>query len=408
MSSPLPTVDEVKKMKKLELQKLCEDLGLDGGGTVGEMREEIQDYIEEQGPPTKKAKKAPAAPKFKWQVKLGGNFCDLPEELSTSLEEAVAEGKASYSWSERRQVYMITFADNQQTNTTTPPYKKRQVRRVPADLAGAVAPPPPKPKPKASAPTTTSSSSSSSPTPGSPAVGEPEQDPNETPPDRDTAAFTLELIDPECEEFWDLEEKFNSHLQGRNEDYVSKRLDKKLKPVSFVLKAAHKIKNPVLEKRFQIKAANFKKEVPNKSDQRVRVSFHGTHPKNNDSICRKSLLPFGHTLNPCKTQVDSGYFGSNKKGIYVSRYADYTFKYANRQVPLEPGDTCKIVMFRTLPGVSKHIEKLCGPIDPTAGFHSHSSPSYLEWYLFHEDQALPDYLLTILAKEDTRTAADDM
>ena len=91
----------------------------------------------------------------------------------------------------------------------------------------------------------------------------------------------------------------------------------------------------------------------------------------------------------------------------MSRYADYTFKYANRQVPLEPGDTCKVIMFRTLPGRSKHIPKLIGAIDPTGGFDSHSSPQFLEWYLFSEDQLCPQYVLHILAREDTRTAADD-
>eukprot|EP00669_Euglena_mutabilis_P004881 TRINITY_DN16250_c0_g1_i1.p2 TRINITY_DN16250_c0_g1~~TRINITY_DN16250_c0_g1_i1.p2 ORF type:complete len:126 (-),score=63.47 TRINITY_DN16250_c0_g1_i1:220-597(-) len=125
-------------------------------------------------------------------------------------------------------------------------------------------------------------------------------------------------------------------------------------------------------------------------------------------MCRYSLLRFKHPLNPCKTQVDDGYFGSNRKGVYVSRYADYTFKYANRQVPLEPKEQCKILQFRTLPGRSKHIPKMCGPIDPTDGFDSHSSPSFLEWFLFNEDQLLPEYILTVEAKEDTRTAADDM
>ena len=31
-----------------------------------------------------------------------------------------------------------------------------------------------------------------------------------------------------------------------------------------------------------------------------------------------------------------------------------------------------------------------------------------QWYLFNEDQLLPEYILHVEAREDTRTAADDM
>ena len=74
---------------------------------------------------------------------------------------------------------------------------------------------------------------------------------------------------------------------------------------------------------------------------------------------------------------------------------------------LEPGDEVKTIMFRTLPGKTKHIPKLTGGIDPTEGFDSHSSPTFLEWYLFDESQACPAYVLKVKAVEDTRTAADD-
>ena len=33
---------------------------------------------------------------------------------------------------------------------------------------------------------------------------------------------------------------------------------------------------------------------------------------------------------------------------------------------------------------------------------------HLQWYLFNEDQLLPEYVLHVQAREDTRTAADDM
>jgi hypothetical protein len=213
-------------------------------------------------------------------------------------------------------------------------------------------------------------------------------------------------LDKDSEEFWDLEEKFNANMQGRNEDYVGSRIKAGKKPLRFVLIGAERVVNPVLEARFeamkkQLVASRGVKEV------RERVSFHGTHPKNLKSILHYGLLRFRHPLNPCKQQVDDGYFGTNKKGIYVSRYADYTLKYSNRVCCVDPGDEVKTVMFRTLPGKSKHIEKLAGAIDPTAGFDSHSSPTFLEWYLFDEAQACASYVCKVRASEDTRTAADD-
>ncbi|CUG86046.1 poly (ADP-ribose) polymerase, putative [Bodo saltans] len=220
----------------------------------------------------------------------------------------------------------------------------------------------------------------------------------------------LTPMDKNSEEFWELEEKFLAHLQGRNEDYVEKRIKKGKKPIRFVLIGAEKISNPLLEARFEIKknAMTIERSASGDAKEcRERVSFHGTHPKNVKSIVKTGLLRFQHPLNPCKQQVDDGYFGTNKKGIYVSRYADYTLKYSNRVAPVEPGDEVKTIMFRTMPGKSKHIEKLVGGIDPTVGYDSHSSPTFLEWYLFDEAQCCPQYVLLVKAMEDTRTAADD-
>ena len=228
------------------------------------------------------------------------------------------------------------------------------------------------------------------------------------------ADFPLELctdailtpIPTDGAEFWDLEEKFNANLQGRNDDYVLKRIQEGKKPIRFVLVGAERISNSILQARFEVKKREMLASRDSK-DCRERVSFHGTHPKNLTSILRTGLLRFKHPLNPCKSQVDDGYFGSNKKGIYVSRYADYTLKYSNRVCPVEPRDEVKTIMFKTLPGRSLHIAKLSGPIDPTDGYDSHSSPSNLEWYLFDEAQACPQYVLSVRAVEDTRTAADD-
>eukprot|EP00992_Anisonema_acinus_P008836 TRINITY_DN5014_c0_g1_i3.p1 TRINITY_DN5014_c0_g1~~TRINITY_DN5014_c0_g1_i3.p1 ORF type:complete len:470 (-),score=121.49 TRINITY_DN5014_c0_g1_i3:96-1505(-) len=220
-----------------------------------------------------------------------------------------------------------------------------------------------------------------------------------------SATVSFSKIPKDTEEFWDMEEKFAASLQGRNEDYVQNRIKAKKKPLTFILVGCEKVKNDVLARRFERRKKVMQKEGSELA--RERVSFHGSADKNLPSICRTSLLRFKHPLNPCKEQVDDGYFGTNLKGVYVSRYSDYTFKYAKGLEALDEGQTAKTIMFRTLPGKSKHIPKLSMSIPPTPGFHSHSSPSYLEWYLFNEDQLLPEYVLEVKAVLDTRTASDD-
>lgn len=225
-------------------------------------------------------------------------------------------------------------------------------------------------------------------------------------PDIAAALATLTSLDRDCEQFWKLEEVFAAHVHGRNEDYNLNRIKKGEKPISFVLVAADVVENPVLAARFEARR-RIVLDARGAKEGRERHAFHGTHPARLKSLCDRGLLPFGHSSNPAKAPVDSGYFGSCKKGIYVSRYADYTLKYANRLIPLRPGERCRIVLFRCVPGSSRHIESKCGPIDPTEGFDSHSSPEFLEWFLFYPDQCCPSHVLTIEAREDTRTAADD-
>jgi len=217
----------------------------------------------------------------------------------------------------------------------------------------------------------------------------------------------LRDVDKDEEEFWRLEELLAANIHGRNEDYNAKLINKGSKPVSFVLVAAQVVDNATLATRFNARVAAIATERA-KKDTRERHAFHGTHPSRLQTLCDNGLLPFGHPLNPSAKPVDDGYFGSCRKGIYVSRYADYTLKYANRMAPLRAGERCRIVLFRCVPGLSLHIEKLCGAIDPTPGYDSHSSPQFLEWFLFNPDQCCPSHILTIEAIEDTRTAADDM
>jgi hypothetical protein len=77
-------------------------------------------------------------------------------------------------------------------------------------------------------------------------------------------------------------------------------------------------------------------------------------------------------------------------------------------VPIEAGEKVKVVMCYVLPGKSLRIEKMTKGLKPTAGYDSHSSSNFQEWYLFDESQCVPAYVLTIQAAEDRRTAGDDI
>eukprot|EP01064_Diplonema_japonicum_P012791 TRINITY_DN20147_c0_g1_i1.p1 TRINITY_DN20147_c0_g1~~TRINITY_DN20147_c0_g1_i1.p1 ORF type:complete len:192 (+),score=29.23 TRINITY_DN20147_c0_g1_i1:192-767(+) len=190
-------------------------------------------------------------------------------------------------------------------------------------------------------------------------------------------------------------------MQGRNELYVADRLKEGLPPVKFVVDDAWKIDNRLLKTRFD--------RLHSVSDpplNRVRYAFHGTSPQNIDSIIMKGLLPFTHPLS-IAGRVDEGYFGSTSKGIYVSRFADYSLQYSNNVRPLEPPHSVLLLMFTTLPGRSLHVKEAVGPVDPTPGYDSHESPNFLEWYLFDEARCCPAMLLQIRAVEDTATAGND-
>eukprot|EP00754_Rhynchopus_humris_P018602 Rhum_TRINITY_DN14607_c5_g1::Rhum_TRINITY_DN14607_c5_g1_i3::g.103571::m.103571 len=221
------------------------------------------------------------------------------------------------------------------------------------------------------------------------------------------AVATLETIDKGTREFDDLQKKLRQNLQGINEDYVEKRIKKGLPPIRFRLCGVERVVNVSLECRFELKKCELRKK---RDDQATweHTSFHGTRPCNLPRILNTGLLRFGHKLNACKTKVDDGWFGSNQKGVYVSGYADYTLKYSNGGSALEPGDKVRTIVFRTLPGKSKHCTEICGAINPTEGYDSHSSPSHLEWYLFDEAQLCPEYVFELVAEVNYQSKADDM
>jgi hypothetical protein len=60
-----------------------------------------------------------------------------------------------------------------------------------------------------------------------------------------------------------------------------------------------------------------------------------------------------------------------------------------------------------VPGKACHIKSLSKGVLPTAGYDSHSSANFLEWFLFSEDQCVPSHILTVKAFEDRRTDGND-
>ena len=80
---------------------------------------------------------------------------------------------------------------------------------------------------------------------------------------------------------------------------------------------------------------------------------------------------------------------------------------SNGLAHLEPGQKVKTIMFKVVSGKSFHIEKISPGIAPTQGYDSHSSPNWLEWYLFQESQCCPTYILELMAIENTRVHSND-
>jgi chaperonin cofactor prefoldin len=224
-----------------------------------------------------------------------------------------------------------------------------------------------------------------------------------------TTLSTLE----EDSEFWKVETEWGNALNKNIEDYTAEQIKKGLSPITFKLDAVQKVHNPVLERRFisaqaRLRAAHQAAGTPPDWNARERYGFHGTRLSNISKICTVGLLRVGHPLNPSKS-VDDGYFGVPSCGVYLSRYCDYTLKYSNQLAPLRIGDVVKVIMFRLLPGRSRHIPKRTANLKPTdsPGYHSHSSSNHQEWYLFDESQCCPAYILTVRAIENRRTTSDD-
>ena len=106
----------------------------------------------------------------------------------------------------------------------------------------------------------------------------------------------------------------NKHIECYNPPQVPK-------PITFELLELEIVHNPTLETRFNqfCEALNHVREPLGWSSNDVfpRIVFHGCPLSSLKPICDKGLLRVGHPLNPSRP-TDSGWFGDNKKGVYVS------------------------------------------------------------------------------------------
>eukprot|EP00727_Mastigamoeba_balamuthi_P013060 m51a1_g8377 hypothetical protein (1078) ;mRNA; r:163286-166519 len=230
------------------------------------------------------------------------------------------------------------------------------------------------------------------------------------------AQLEARLTQLEGKELRDFDRAFPQHFQMHHEDYTAKRIKRNLQPLTFVVRSAWRVRNERLEELFRRRWA-YMRDALGRSGEELdeRAAFHGTRPENIAGICRNGLLRAGHPLNPSES-TDAGFFGSCGSGVYASRFVEYALQYSNVRtdsvgaavpVALQEGEAVRLVMFRCLPGRSLHVAELLGPVEPTPGYDSHSSPEWAEWFLFDESQLCPAYVVEVQAVCNSRTVAND-
>jgi hypothetical protein len=193
---------------------------------------------------------------------------------------------------------------------------------------------------------------------------------------------------------------------------VERRIKEGKKPLIFLTDKVFKVTNSVLEQWFAMRHQWLRENLARNdtADELEPVwAFHGTRPDVIPLICQNGLLRVGHPLNPSRS-TDEGWFGDPHFGIYVSKYLEYTLQYCNAQgcpCPVDENQLVRVIMLKVLPGKSCHIPKVNAGMHPTAGFDSHTSPNYIEWYLFDETQACPAYIIDVRAVCNVRTSPND-
>jgi hypothetical protein len=127
---------------------------------------------------------------------------------------------------------------------------------------------------------------------------------------------------------------------------------------------------------------------------RLLIVAHGMRPSH-CNMCRGNAQPRDH---------DSGWFGNHTKGVYVSKHADYTFKYQTlQQVSPVVGDRGAVIMLEIVTGKVQHFGQRRDGALPTPDFHCHESPNHLEFFVWdtetmaepprHSHRAVPRFVI---------------
>eukprot|EP00727_Mastigamoeba_balamuthi_P008526 m51a1_g4296 hypothetical protein (824) ;mRNA; r:419047-422247 len=224
------------------------------------------------------------------------------------------------------------------------------------------------------------------------------------------------LVEMRGKELKAFQRSFPQYYQMHHEDYTEKRIRANKLPIIFVVTAAWEVRNPTLEAWYERRREYMGKELGRTEDEmEERVAFHGTKEGNIGAICDNGLLRVGHPLNPSRS-TDAGFFGDPRYGVYASRFVEYALQYSNvatasdgieSPMALSEGDKVRIVMFKVLPGRTMHMESFVGAVGPTAGYDSHSSPQWSEWFFFDETQLCPTHVVEVKAITNARTEANE-
>ena len=163
---------------------------------------------------------------------------------------------------------------------------------------------------------------------------------------------------------------------GRCNDYIKHRIEEKQLPISFRLVDIQAIHNPSLQTQFEQEHIRLSKLTRKLEELHIWYGFHGTRESNLLKIAILGLLRSKHPSNSSPS-TDAGWFGSTLHGVHLSRHSDYALKYSNDLAPLDPSESVKIILFKTIPGGSKHLVTKTVGLRPSEGYDSHSSPQFL-------------------------------
>lgn len=156
--------------------------------------------------------------------------------------------------------------------------------------------------------------------------------------------------------------------------------------LAFDITQIHRVENAKLRSQFHQTTIDMYEKGQHSKSEPVRTVYHGTRPRNIDSIVRENLSM------EKKGQTDSGWFGA---GMYFSRYADYCMQYytTGQWKRVEAGDRGRLLQFDIMPGRQYQVDHARMMIARRDGFDSHVSPTGFEYVMFDARHIRPRYVI---------------